>query len=84
MPRYSSKYRPKQDDDRMSEPRAFNLENEADVKRLFSELEGYMRVSLNDGTDAPGRAYAFAALRDLNTRNGLERLIGALNGMFAE
>lgn len=68
----------------MSEPRAFILESEAEVKRLFSELEGYMRVSLNDGTDASGRAFAFAALCEINTRNGLERLIGALNGAFAE
>lgn len=68
----------------MSEPRAFNLESEADVKRLFFELEGYMRVSLNDGTDAPGRGFAFAALREINTKNGLERLTGALNGAFAD
>ncbi len=79
-----SKYRPKQDDKRMSEPRAFNLEDEAEVKRLFFELEGYMRVSLSDGTDGPGRAFAFAALREINTKNGLERAIGALTGAFAD
>jgi len=50
-----SKYRPKQDDPRMTEPRPYNLADPAEVDRLHHELQGYMRVSLQDGTDTEGR-----------------------------
>ena len=61
-----SKYRPKKDDDRMSAPRPYDLDDPAELARLHHELEGYMRVSLKDGTDTEGRAWAYAALCELN------------------
>lgn len=61
-----SKYRPKKDDDRMSAPRPYDLDDAAELNRLHDELEGYMRVSLKDGTDTEGRAHAYAALCELN------------------
>lgn len=63
-----SKYRPKQDDPRMSQPSAFDLNDPAEIRRLHGELRGYMRVSLNDGTDTEGRAHAYAALCELVRR----------------
>lgn len=63
-----SKYRPKKDDARMSAPRPYDLSNPAELARLHQELEGYMRVSLKDGTDTEGRAHAYEALRELNSR----------------
>ena len=50
----------------MSAPRPFDLSDPAEMERLHWELEGYMRVSLKDGTDTEGRAHAYAALCDLN------------------
>jgi len=69
-----SKYRPKQDDPRMTEPRPYNLDDPAEVDRLHEELQGYMRVSLTDGTDTEGRAHAYAALCDFNARRRRDRL----------
>ena len=65
----ASKYRPKKDDDRMSAPRPFNLDDPAELARLHVELRGYMRVSLKDGTDEEGRAHAYAALCELVRRD---------------
>lgn len=50
----------------MSAPRPYDLSDPAEVARLHDELEGYMRVSLKDGTDTEGRAHAYAALCELN------------------
>ncbi len=61
-----SKYRPRKDDDRMSDPRPYDLADPKEMARLHHELEGYMRVSLKDGTDTEGRAFAYAALCELN------------------
>lgn len=63
-----SKYRPKKDEPRMSEPRRYDLSDPAEMARLLLELEGYMRVSLLDGTDTLGRAHAYAALCEINRR----------------
>jgi hypothetical protein len=41
---------------------------ELEMRRLLKELEGYMKVSLHDGTDSLGRLYAYKALVDLNKR----------------
>lgn len=53
----------------MSDPRPYDLTDPSEIQRLHRELEGYMRVSLKDGTDSEGRAYAFAALVEINHRN---------------
>lgn len=50
----------------MSEPRPYDLQDPAEMIRLHRELEGYMRVSLKDGTDTEGRAHAYAALCEIN------------------
>ncbi len=50
----------------MSAPRPYDLGDPAELARLHNELEGYMRVSLKDGTDTEGRAHAYAALCALN------------------
>lgn len=50
----------------MKEPSPYHLHNKEEVKRLFKELESYMKVSLNDGTDRMGRVYALDALREIN------------------
>lgn len=60
-----SRYRLKKDDDRMSAPRAYDLTDPVEIRRLHAELRGYMRVSLTDGTDTEGRAHAYAALCEL-------------------
>jgi hypothetical protein len=69
--RHRSKYRPKQDDPRMSDPKPYDLNDQSEIDRLHSELEGYMRVSLKDGTDTEGRAFAYAALCAMNRRRRL-------------
>jgi hypothetical protein len=71
--RRRSKYRPRQDDPRMSEPRPYNLDDPAEVDRLHHELQGYMRVSLMDGTDTEGRAHAYAGLCEFNRRRFLAK-----------
>ena len=53
----------------MSAPRPYDLNDAAELARLHDELEGYMRVSLKDGTDTDGRAHAYAALVQLNQLN---------------
>jgi hypothetical protein len=54
----------------MSEPRPFNLDDEDERIRLIHEIAGYIRVSrkqfINDGTDQPGRQYAYEAIQDLS------------------
>ena len=52
-------------------PEPFNLDDPTEVARLFRELEGYMQVSLNHGTDTKGRRYAYEAIKALNTRQGV-------------
>lgn len=46
----------------MNEPKPYDIENLSDIKRLIRELRGYMKVSLQDGTDRTGRKYALEAL----------------------
>lgn len=45
--------------------RPYDLTDAAERHRLLRETVGYARVSLvrGDGTDAPGREFAYAALR---------------------
>lgn len=74
-----SKYRPKEDDQRMSAPRPYDLDDHAEVRRLIGELRSYMRVSLADGTDSAGRAYAHAALVALDGGPGIMRLARTLS-----
>ncbi|MBX9862447.1 MAG: hypothetical protein K2Y42_06805 [Hyphomicrobium sp.] len=57
----------------MSEPRPYNLDDPAEVDRLHHELQGYMRVSLMDGTDTEGRAHAYAGLCEFNRRRFLAK-----------
>jgi len=46
-------------------PRPYNLSDPAEVRRLVCETKGYMRISLNHGTDQEGRKYALLALKEL-------------------
>jgi len=48
-------------------PEPYDLSDPDEVKRLFSELVGYMKVSLNHGTDNEGRKYALEALEKVNS-----------------
>lgn len=50
------------------EPRPYDLKSHAEFRRLLRELAGYMRVSLEDGTDYTGRLFALAALKELIAR----------------
>lgn len=50
----------------MSEPKEYELKKEGEFQRLLLELESYMKVSVNDGTDRQGRLAALKALQDLN------------------
>ncbi len=61
-----------------NEPREYNLSDPAELKRLYSELLGYMKVSLGsscpychkkirEGTDFEGREFAIKALEKLVT-----------------
>ena len=47
------------------EPKEYDINDPAEIKRLHRELAGYMRVCLKCGTDAPGRLFAYRALRAL-------------------
>ena len=62
-------------DEPRNRPRAYDLENEDEINRLLSELEGYMRVSLREGTDTEGRHFALAALVEINKQNPLREKI---------
>lgn len=46
-------------------PRPYDLTDPKEIERLYYELAGYMKVSLEDGTDRSGRQYALDALREL-------------------
>jgi hypothetical protein len=46
-------------------PRPYDVMNLKDLKRLYRELLGYMKVSFCDGTDRAGRLYAIKALEEL-------------------
>ncbi len=46
-----------------NKPRPYDLTQPAEVSRLFHETIGYMRVSLNQGTDFAGRRYALEGLQ---------------------
>lgn len=78
-----SKYRPRKDDERMSAPRPYNLDDPAELHRLHAELCGYMRVSLQDGTDTEGRAHAYAALCELVRRDRQVQMARAQDGLAA-
>ena len=60
--------RQQQDAARMYDSSPYDLRDPDEIARLLRELEGYMRVSLRDGTDADGRAHAYDALIVLNSR----------------
>lgn len=62
----------------MSDPRPYDLGDHTEIRRLISELRGYMRVSLNDGTDNEGRAHAHAALVALDSGKGIMTLARTL------
>jgi len=48
---------------RKNEPRPYDLANDnAEFDRLMREAAGYLRVSLEDGTDRAGRRYALEGL----------------------
>jgi len=49
-------------------PTPYNIDDPEDIRRLHRELCGYMRVSLTDGTDHPGRALALEALEKIVAR----------------
>lgn len=51
------------------EPRPYDLNDPEEIKRLHRELWGYMRISVEDGTDLTGRQYAFDALTKLVLRD---------------
>ena len=48
-------------------PERYDMTNEADVKRWFREMEGYLKTEdfLNQGTDREGRVFAMDAFRQL-------------------
>lgn len=46
-------------------PRPYDLNDPSELTRLYLELRGYLKVSLQDGTDFLGRKYAFKALEEL-------------------
>lgn len=48
------------------QPKPYDLTDPRELRRLFIELEGYMRVSLRHGTDTEGREFAYEALRKFN------------------
>jgi len=48
-----------------NKPRAFDLTDPSEVRRLLWETIGYMRVSRNHGTDTEGRRYALEGLEAL-------------------
>jgi hypothetical protein len=59
-----------------AEPQKYELTNPDEIKRLYHELLGYMKVSLNascphchksyrEGTDFNGRQFAIDALEEL-------------------
>lgn len=50
----------------MSEPKEYDLTNKDELTRLLREVESYMRVSLNYGTDREGRKFALQALVRIN------------------
>lgn len=52
-------------------PRPYDIDDPADLARLFREARGYLRVSLDHGTDWEGRRFAMAAF---------EVLIGRMEG----
>jgi len=50
-------------------PRAYNIDDAEEMKRLHHELRGYMRISVKDGTDRKGREFALKALEDIVKRD---------------
>jgi len=48
-------------------PRRYNLDDPAEIQRLYHEVEGYLRTCerSHHGTDFQGRAFAQEALRAL-------------------
>ena len=59
----------------MNEPRKYDMENAADVKRWFREMEGYFRCGEEDyndfvhqGTDRKGREFAVDGFHQLKRR----------------
>lgn len=48
-----------------NKPRAYDLSDPAEVRRLLGETIGYMRVSLRHGTDTEGREFALDGLKEL-------------------
>ncbi len=55
----------------MIEPRPYDLDDKSERDRLIREVEGYMNVSLLEGTDRQGRRYAAYAMLEL--WRGIER-----------
>lgn len=52
------------------QPRAYDLDNPAEIRRLLRECEGYLNTCRRDyhGTDFQGRQFAMVALRALAER----------------
>lgn len=49
-------------------PRAFDLADPQELKRLLFEVTGYLRVSRLHGSDVDGRAFALEALERIGAR----------------
>lgn len=64
-----------------NEPRPY-LSTIAEAVRLQSEVTGYMRTSINSGTDTEGRMFAYTALKSneflIITRASVEDMVRCL------
>jgi hypothetical protein len=54
-----------------TQPRPYDLDDPAEIKRLFQECEGYLNTCRRDhhGTDFQGRQFAMVALHELANRS---------------
>lgn len=57
--------------DYINSPRAYDLEDPREVRRLIREVNGYLRTCIMEhhGTDRAGRAFAADAMRALMERD---------------